>query len=133
MSKQHITRRQALRAAGGACAAYLVLPGVTDLIAAPGTAIAASSCARLTADLTEGPYWVNTMLRRSDVRANSHSPGSSRQAGVPLDLYINVVDRAPVGRSTPSPSTSGTPTRMACTPMSPPRWPGAARAFPPAT
>lgn len=85
-----LTRREAVKAAGRACAAYLALPAVADLIASPATAIAASSCAKLTPELTEGPYWVNTMLRRSDVRANTN--GGSQQAGVPLDLYINVLD-----------------------------------------
>ena len=91
MSSQHITRRQAIKAAGGACAAYIALPAIADLVLAPSTATAASRCAALTPELTEGPYWVNTMLRRSDVRANTAS-GGARQTGVPLDLYINVVD-----------------------------------------
>ena len=89
MSSEHrITRRNALTGAGALGAAYLVGP---LLIEAPGgTAIAANECAKLTPELTEGPYWVNTMLHRSDVRANSH--GGGHQAGVPLRLTINVVD-----------------------------------------
>jgi protocatechuate 3,4-dioxygenase beta subunit len=83
-----LTRRQAIRAAGVAGAAYVLAPGLSGL--GPGTAIAASSCAKLTPELTEGPYWVNTMLHRSDVRASSK--GGGLQAGVPVDLYINVVD-----------------------------------------
>ncbi|HWH10340.1 MAG TPA: hypothetical protein VG165_04380 [Solirubrobacteraceae bacterium] len=85
---QHFTRRQAIRAAGVAGAAYVLAPALTGV--GQGTAIAASSCAKLTPELTEGPYWVNSMLHRSDVRANSK--GGGLQAGVPVDLYINVVD-----------------------------------------
>jgi protocatechuate 3,4-dioxygenase beta subunit len=84
-----LTRRQAIRAAGVAGAAYVLTPAF-GVLGADGTAIAASSCAKLTPELTEGPYWVNAMLRRSDVRANAK--GGGRQAGVPLNLYINVVD-----------------------------------------
>jgi protocatechuate 3,4-dioxygenase beta subunit len=82
------TRRQAMRTVGAAGAAYVFAPALTVL--GERTAIAAGSCAKLTPELTEGPYWVNTMLRRADVRANSK--GGGRQAGVPVDLYINVVD-----------------------------------------
>ena len=85
----HITRRQAVKTAGLAGAAYLIAPSLIAAIT-KGTAIAAGSCARLTPELTEGPYWVNTMLRRSNVLANAH--GGSEQAGVSLELYINLVD-----------------------------------------
>jgi protocatechuate 3,4-dioxygenase beta subunit len=91
MISEHITRRHAIRAAGAACAAYVAIPAVGELLR-PAAAIAASACARPTPELTEGPYWVNTMLRRSDVRGNAANPAASRQHGVPLDLYINVVD-----------------------------------------
>jgi protocatechuate 3,4-dioxygenase beta subunit len=86
-----ITRRQAVKGAAGACAAYLFVPGLASLFTTD-SALAASACAKLTPELTEGPYWVNTMLHRSDVRGNSSSPTTTRQAGVPLDLYIYVVD-----------------------------------------
>jgi protocatechuate 3,4-dioxygenase beta subunit len=85
----NLTRRQAVKAAGAAGVAYLLAPSL-DAVLPGGTAIAATACAALTPELTEGPYWVNTMLRRSDVRANSH--GGARQSGVPLSLYINVYD-----------------------------------------
>jgi protocatechuate 3,4-dioxygenase beta subunit len=91
MSNDHITRRQAIKVVGAACAAYVAIPAAADVLR-PARAIAASACARPTPELTEGPYWVNTMLRRSDVRGNATHPASSRQHGVPLDLYINVVD-----------------------------------------
>jgi protocatechuate 3,4-dioxygenase beta subunit len=87
-SGHHITRRQAVAAAGAAGATILVGPAVFRALG--GVAIAASDCAKLTPELTEGPYWVNTLLRRSDLRANSH--GGGHQAGVPLALTVNVLD-----------------------------------------
>jgi protocatechuate 3,4-dioxygenase beta subunit len=89
-SNDELTRRQAIIAAGAAGAALVVAPSLGAAALDTPAAIAATSCAQLTPELTEGPYWVNTMLRRSDVRANSH--GGSQQAGVPLYLYINVLD-----------------------------------------
>ena len=85
----NITRREAVRVAGAAGAAYLLAPSLSGLLG-DTPAIAASSCAKLTPSLTEGPYWVNTMLHRSNVRANAH--GGGFQAGVPLKLTINVFD-----------------------------------------
>jgi protocatechuate 3,4-dioxygenase beta subunit len=91
MSTERITRRRAVKAATAGAAAYLLIPSLERFLGG-ATAIAASSCAKATPELTEGPYWVNTMLRRSDIRANTRSPAGTRQEGVPLDLYINVVD-----------------------------------------
>ena len=45
----------------------------------------------VTPSMTEGPYWVDEMLRRFDVRANTGS-STTVQAGVPLTLKINVLD-----------------------------------------
>jgi protocatechuate 3,4-dioxygenase beta subunit len=84
----NITRRQAVKSAGVAGVAYLIAPSLVAAIS-EGTAIAAGGCAKLTPELTEGPYWVNAMLHRSDVRANAQ--GGGFQAGVPLQLTINVV------------------------------------------
>jgi protocatechuate 3,4-dioxygenase beta subunit len=92
---QQMTRRRALKAAGAAGAAYLVLPEWLSGALGGQTAEAASVCTALTPELTEGPYWVNTMLRRADVRANSAAAKSSAgavQPGVPLRLTINVLD-----------------------------------------
>ena len=86
---KNLTRREAVKSAGVAGAMLLGGPAVWASLP-EGAAIAASRCAKLTPELTEGPYWVNTMLRRCDVRANSH--GGRRQAGVPLKLYINVLN-----------------------------------------
>jgi protocatechuate 3,4-dioxygenase beta subunit len=58
-------------------------------------ALAAASTGRLTPELTEGPYWVDTALRRSDVRANTSgaetAPGVA-QDGVSLKLTIKVLE-----------------------------------------
>lgn len=87
-NKSGLTRRQALTAAGtlGAGAA-IAGTGVLGKIGgeasedlAPGVAEAASCV--LTPSMTEGPYFVDELLNRSDIRAG--------QAGVPLDLTINV-------------------------------------------
>jgi protocatechuate 3,4-dioxygenase beta subunit len=70
-------------------------PALLRGVLSSGAAEAASRCARLTPELTEGPYWVNAMLRRADVRANTKAAKSSpglRQKGVPLDLTIDVLD-----------------------------------------
>ena len=97
--ERRITRRQALGAAGTAGAAYLTawsaLPALELLAAAP--AAAAATDVAVTPSMTEGPYWVDEMLRRFDVRGNSASAASGSgtiQAGVPLALKINVLDAA---------------------------------------
>ena len=96
--EQDITRREAVRAAGMAGAAYIVAPSLLAACSNPRAAQAATQaatkCAKLTPELTEGPYWVNTMLRRADVRANTKTAGSSPGvgSGVPLELTINVLD-----------------------------------------
>jgi protocatechuate 3,4-dioxygenase beta subunit len=87
---EQLTRREAIKAAGAVGVASTLVPALASALLDVPTAIAASSCAKLTPELTAGPYWVNTMLHRSDIRANSH--GGSLQEGVPLYLYINVVD-----------------------------------------
>jgi protocatechuate 3,4-dioxygenase beta subunit len=93
--ERNLTRRQAVRAAGAAGAAYIVTPALLGGVLSSGAAQAATRCAKLTPELTEGPYWVNTALRRADIRANTKSartsPGAT-QRGVPLKLTINVLD-----------------------------------------
>jgi protocatechuate 3,4-dioxygenase beta subunit len=90
-----ITRRQAVRAVGVAGAAYIAAPPLLSGLLSSPTAQAATAAAKLTPELTEGPYWVNAMLRRADIRANTKtaatSPGAE-QTGVPLKLTINVRD-----------------------------------------
>jgi protocatechuate 3,4-dioxygenase beta subunit len=90
-NEQHITRRQAVKAAGAAGAVYFLAPALAGSTPAFAAATGARA-AKLTPELTEGPYWVNTMLHRSNVLANSQ--GGGHQQGVPLKLYINVFDAA---------------------------------------
>ena len=102
--KKRMTRREVVRFGGAAGVAYVTLPGwVGGLSAASGSALAAPALAtaKLTPELTEGPYWVNTMLRRFDVRANTRgvttAPGAV-QEGVKLKLTINVLDESDTAR-----------------------------------
>lgn len=90
MNDEHcMTRRQAVKAAGATGAGWIFAPVVGGLWTPPALgATAIASAAKLTPELTEGPYWVNTMLHRSNVLANSH--GGGHQSGVPLKFYINV-------------------------------------------
>ena len=91
--QRYISRRQALGVMGAGIAS-IALPKF-GLLADVEPALAATSGSALTPELTEGPYWVNTMLHRSDVRANTGSattlPGAV-QPGVPLLLAIRVLD-----------------------------------------
>jgi protocatechuate 3,4-dioxygenase beta subunit len=96
-NEQPITRRQAVKTAGAAGAVYLLAPTLAGsfpaaALAASATTAATASAAKLTPELTEGPYWVNTRLHRSNVLANSH--GGGHQHGVSLKLYINVFQAA---------------------------------------
>jgi hypothetical protein len=91
-----LTRRQVIAAAGGTGLALAgggaVLPRLVRGLG-PAEAMAATGCATLTPDLTEGPYWVDLALHRSDVTANTASATtdpSVAQAGVPLTLTIRV-------------------------------------------
>jgi hypothetical protein len=91
--ERDITRRQAVRGAGLAAAVYVVAPALLVGGASSQAAQAATRCPTLTPELTEGPYWVNAMLRRADIRANTGTAGTSpgaSQKGVPLDLTINI-------------------------------------------
>src|SRR5207244_2282923 len=91
-----LTRRQLVSLAGAAGAAYLAacgrtarssgLAGTTAAEAA-ATATAAASCV-LTPAKTEGPYFVDEHLNRSDIRTDP-SDGSV-QPGVPLRLRFHV-------------------------------------------
>jgi protocatechuate 3,4-dioxygenase beta subunit len=99
-----ITRRQALGAAGSAGAALLVGRGGLGPLgrlveAAPAGAATAegTGSVAVTPSMTEGPYWIDEMLRRFDVRANTASASSNAgvvQAGLPLTLRIDVLDAA---------------------------------------
>ena len=100
--ERRITRRQALGTAGSAGAALLIsrpaLGLLGDLVAAaPARAATAEAAVTVTPTMTEGPYWVDEMLRRFDVRNNTATASVAAgavQAGVPLLVRINVLDAA---------------------------------------
>lgn len=89
-----ITRRQAVGAAGAGGAAMLLakVTGADRLLGAAGAAADAQTattfCVLIPAK-TEGPYFVDEKLNRSDIRTD---PGDgTTQAGVPLNLTMVVV------------------------------------------
>jgi protocatechuate 3,4-dioxygenase beta subunit len=97
---EKLTRRQALGTAGAAFLAAGGLGSLEPFVAAvpavAGTEAKAGSVA-VTPSMTEGPYWIDDMLRRFDVRGNTSTASSNAgavQAGVPLTLTINVLDAA---------------------------------------
>jgi protocatechuate 3,4-dioxygenase beta subunit len=49
-----------------------------------------TGCTTLTEELTQGPFWVDEKLNRSDIRPDSGT--GAVQAGVPLTLTINLQD-----------------------------------------
>jgi protocatechuate 3,4-dioxygenase beta subunit len=88
-----LTRRQTIGAAGLLAGAVIVGRGPLKLGGLPGGATepdsaAAASCI-LTPEKTEGPYFVDELLKRSDVRSNSD--GSNTRPGFRLDLTITVL------------------------------------------
>jgi protocatechuate 3,4-dioxygenase beta subunit len=94
-----VTRRQAVGAAGAAGAALLLakVSGPDRLLGSIGVAeeaqAAGTSCVLIPAK-TEGPYFVDEKLNRSDIRAD---PGTGTlQPGTPLNLTMVVV-RADAG------------------------------------
>ncbi len=91
-----MTRRKALGLAGSAGASiFLARRGLPKALGALATENAGAATAALTPTMTEGPYWIDELLRRSDVRANTSSATSNAgaaQDGVPLALKINVFD-----------------------------------------
>jgi protocatechuate 3,4-dioxygenase beta subunit len=102
-----VTRRQALGLAGTA-GAVIVLGrvsgprGLLDAIGVTPEARAATTSCVLTPAKTEGPYFVDEKLDRSDIRAD---PGDGTvQDGVPLRLTVLIVradgDCAPVSGAT---------------------------------
>lgn len=92
-----LSRRGVIQTGAGAAAAVgLATVGVRELVgaqdtspspvasAAAGTDATATSCAALTPELTEGPYYVDEALIRSDIVDD--------REGLPLGLTINVID-----------------------------------------
>jgi protocatechuate 3,4-dioxygenase beta subunit len=99
--ERRITRRQALGAGAALIAAPKALTALGELVAAaPAAAATTKEAVAVTPSMTEGPYWIDEMLRRVDVRANTGSAASAAgavQPGVPLALKINVLDSASGG------------------------------------
>src|SRR2546425_10337042 len=93
---EKMTRRRALGFAGSAgVSIFAARRGLPRALAAVSAENAAAATAALTPTMTEGPYWIDELLRRSDIRANTSSAASSAatlQDSVPLALRINVLD-----------------------------------------
>ncbi len=85
MHDSHITRRGTLAALAGA---GFFIPAWNRTVEAAETI----TCVATTPTVTEGPYWVDEKLFRSDIRTDP-STGTAR-AGVPLKLVINVQNLA---------------------------------------
>ena len=83
-----LTRRRAITMLGlTPFAAWLAACSSNPLDAETTTGVAAGACVAQPA-LTEGPYYVDENLNRSDIRINT--PTGSVSAGVPLALTFNV-------------------------------------------
>jgi protocatechuate 3,4-dioxygenase beta subunit len=98
-NNQRLSRRDTFRLAGAAGAAALV---GRSIVGPPAAAQDIVACI-VTPALTEGPYFVDEKLNRSDIRADP-SDGSVRP-GVPLVLKLNVYR---VDGTTCSPLTGAT-------------------------
>jgi protocatechuate 3,4-dioxygenase beta subunit len=86
-----LSRRSALRVAG--VVGMVGAAGATGLLHGGWTAASAAASdddCDVTPEVTEGPYWVDAKLNRSDVRSNAD--GTSTQSGVPLALTIYLRD-----------------------------------------
>jgi uncharacterized protein (TIGR03437 family) len=82
--KDDITRRTSLSVLARAGAAALFVPAWNETIEAQTT----TTCVPATPTVTEGPYWVDEKLFRSDIRTD---PGTGvAREGVPLTLTIRV-------------------------------------------
>jgi len=81
---QGITRRRTLAALFSAGGAAFFIPAWNETVEAADTL----TCVSTTPTVTEGPYWVDEKLFRSDIRTDP-ATGVAR-AGVPLMLTINI-------------------------------------------
>lgn len=89
-----LNRREILKLLGGAGALVITGGGLARIVMAQDTLTATATAAALPGcvvrpALTEGPYFVDEMLNRSDVR--SDADGSNIQAGLPLYLKFHVL------------------------------------------
>ncbi|MFT4085150.1 MAG: intradiol ring-cleavage dioxygenase [Nocardioides sp.] len=95
------TRRTIIRSTSLAALAVGATAGVRELIGSATAAVPTSSsatalatstgCATLSSEMTEGPFWVDEQLNRSDITADSED-ATDVQEGVPLTLTINLTD-----------------------------------------
>ncbi|RLV49844.1 hypothetical protein D9V37_08125 [Nocardioides mangrovicus] len=95
------SRRTVLRAGAasgiGAVLATEILGAVRDTAFAVPTASSraalatSTACTTLTKEETQGPFWVDEKLERSDIRTDTEGT-TGTQAGVPLTLTINLQD-----------------------------------------
>src|SRR3954449_10395378 len=86
-----MTRRQTLAKLAGAGAIGYFVPAWNETVEAADVL----TCVASTPTVTEGPYWVDERLFRSDIRTDP-STGTVR-GGVPLTLTINVQNLAAGG------------------------------------
>jgi len=82
--RKTITRRSTLAALAGAGLASRFIPAWNETVEAADSI----TCAPSTPTVTEGPYWVDEKLFRSDIRTDP-TTGVAR-VGIPLALTINV-------------------------------------------
>ena len=85
-----LTRRQSFGAAGAAGVAYALPRGPLALFSGSTTEAQAATCV-LSPAKTEGPYFVDELLNRSNIK--SDSDGTNTQTGVPLELTIQIVNQ----------------------------------------
>lgn len=81
---ENVSRRTTLAALLGAGGAAFFIPAWNETVEAADTL----TCVPTTPTVTEGPYWVDEKLFRSDIRTDP-TTGVAR-AGIPLTLTINV-------------------------------------------
>jgi protocatechuate 3,4-dioxygenase beta subunit len=94
------SRRTAIRSGLVAGAGTAVLLSIKDLAGAATATLPSRSasaalsssagCATLTPEETQGPFWVDELLNRSDIRADSVT--GAVQGGIPLTLTIKLQD-----------------------------------------
>ncbi|MEU0069931.1 intradiol ring-cleavage dioxygenase [Streptomyces sp. NPDC006332] len=80
----HPVGRRTVLIATGATAATLAVAAVPEAPATPTAPVAAAAVCTLTKEMTEGPYYLDGQLVRSDI--------SEGKAGFPLKLNLTVVD-----------------------------------------
>lgn len=83
-----LTRRQGLGAAGAGVALLLARGPLAPFDGAPASATAADCV--LVPEKMEGPYFVDELLNRRDIR--SDSDGTNTQRGVPLELTMRLLN-----------------------------------------